>query len=301
MIEDDIVTAIADRLADALAPPGMPLIPLCVESHAAGRVDATRALRLARFDDVFEVDAQSIRFVPGQDDEPARTAALEQVARALEREGRLTAWRDERYAAVPDFGAAPWFQLERAAARYFGIHTYAVHVNGLVRRRGEIAMWIARRSSAKAIDPGMLDNLVGGGIAAGQSIAATLVKESAEEAGIDAALAREAIPGGAVHIYRAQSDGIQHETLFVHDLWLPESFVPMAVDGEVAASTLVDLADAARIAANSTGADVATADASLVIADCLLRHGAVAPDAPGRRMLEALRRPAALDDRCPSP
>ncbi len=190
MIEDDIVTAIADRLAIALAPPRMPLIPLCVENRAAGRVDAARALRLARFDDVFKVDARAARFVPGVDDEPARTATLQRVAQALEREGLLTAWRDERYAAVPDFGAAPWFLLERAAARYFGIHTYAVHVNGLVRRSGDIAMWIARRSSAKAIDPGMLDNLVGGGIAAGQSTAATLVKESAEEAGIGAALAR---------------------------------------------------------------------------------------------------------------
>ncbi len=87
----------------------------------------------------------------------------------------------------------------------------------------------------------------------------------------------------------------------MHDLWLPESFVPTAVDGEVANSMLVDLKDAARIAANSDGVDVATADASLVIADCLLRHDAIAPDAPGRRTLEALRHPAAPDDSCTAP
>ena len=158
-------------------------------------------------------------------------------------------------------------------------------------------MWIARRSPEKAIDPGMLDNLVGGGIAAGQTIAGTLAKEAAEEAGIDAIQAREARPAGAVHIFREQPDGIQHETIFVHDLWLPESFVPVAVDGEVVANARVTLIDAARIAANTEGTDVATADACLVIADCLIRHGAIAPDAPGYLALEALRHPNAPDDR----
>ena len=86
------------------------------------------------------------------------------VARALADDHRLTAWRNECYAVANEFGALPWFELERAAARYFGVRTYAAHVNGLIRlRNGDVAMWIARRSAAKAIDPGMLDNLVGGG------------------------------------------------------------------------------------------------------------------------------------------
>ena len=55
---------------------------------------------------------------------------------------------------------------------------------GAPRRRD--AMWIARRSPTKAIDPDLLDNLVGGGIAAGQSVPTTVVKEAWEEAGIPA-------------------------------------------------------------------------------------------------------------------
>jgi 8-oxo-dGTP pyrophosphatase MutT (NUDIX family) len=297
VIEDDIVTAIGARLAFALAPPRAPLLALRIGSHAAGRIDAARAARLAQFDDVFAIDAGALRFVPGIDDEPRRTAALRPVARALATEGRLTAWRDERYAAAPEIGATPWFLLERAAARFFGIHTYAVHVNGLVQHGRDVAMWIARRAPTKAIDPGMLDNLAGGGIAAGQTIAATLIREAAEEAGIDALLVRQARPAGAVHIFREQPDGIQHETIFVHDLWLPESFVPVAVDGEIAGSALFSLNDAARIAANTQGTDVATADAGLVIADCLIRHGAIGPDAPAYLALEALRHPEGPGDR----
>ncbi len=218
-------------------------------------------------------------------------AALERVTRALAADGLLTAWRDERYAVAPAFEAPPWFELERAAARFFGIHTYAAHVNGLVRRDGEIAMWIARRSPTKSIDPDRLDNLVAGGIAAGQSVAATVVKEAWEEAGIAAAVAAGAQRAGTVHICREQPDGLQRETIFVHDLWLPADFVPAGQDGEVAGHRLVPLSEVATLIANDDGPDVVTADAALVMLDCLLRHGAIAPDAPDYGALAALRQP----------
>ena len=151
-------------------------------------------------------------------------AALDRVARSLSAEGLLTAWRDERYAVAAEFGAPPWFLLERAAARYFGVHTYAVHVNGLVRRGDETLMWIARRSPTKAIDPGMLDNLVGGGIAHGQSIASTVVKEAWEEAGIPPDAAVTASPAGEVRVCRELADGLERETIFVYDLLLSARF-----------------------------------------------------------------------------
>jgi hypothetical protein len=43
--------------------------------------------------------------------------------------------------------------------------------------------------------------------------------------------------------------------------------------------------------ANADGPDVVTADAALVMLDCLLRHGAIAPDAPDYGALDALRHP----------
>ena len=59
-----------------------------------------------------------------------------------------------------------------------------------------------------------------------------------------------------------------------------EDFVPACQDGEVVEHRLVPLDDAGALIANDAGPDVVTADASLVILDCLLRHGAIAPDAP---------------------
>ncbi len=220
MIEAAIVTAIRRRLTSALAPPRELLRPLRIEGHAVGWLDGQRALRLRAFADVFDVRDEEIAVAPQLADVAMRTVAFDRVARILAAEGALTAWRDELYAVAPRFGAPPWFLLERAAARYFGIHTYAAHVNGIVEN-SSVRTWLARRSPTKAIDPGMLDNLVGGGIAAGQSVADAVVKEALEEAGIDASLAGCARPAGTVDICRAQPDGLQRETIFVHDLSLP--------------------------------------------------------------------------------
>jgi 8-oxo-dGTP pyrophosphatase MutT (NUDIX family) len=290
MITSGVLAAIHARLALELAPPTSALRPLRIDGVAAGWVDDVRATRLAKFGDVFDVAADCIVFAVGIDDCASRTTAMARVARVLADDGLLTRWRDERYAVAHEFGAEPWFELERAASRYFGVLTHAAHVNGLVHRSdGGIAMWIARRSDTKAIDPGMLDNLVGGGIAAGQSVASTVIKEAFEEAGIDALVASQAIGAGKVHICREQPDGVQRETIFVHDLWLSEDFVPECRDGEAVEHRLVSLHEAAALIANSERPDAVTADASLVILDCLLRHNIITADAPLRRPLETLR------------
>jgi 8-oxo-dGTP pyrophosphatase MutT (NUDIX family) len=291
MIEAAIVTAIRRRLTAALAPPRERLRPLRIEGHAVGWLDGQRALRLRAFADAFDVRDNEIAMAPQLADFATRTAAFDRVTRILAAEGALTAWREERYAVAREFGAPPWFLLERAAARYFGIHTYAAHVNGVVENAG-VRMWLARRSPTKAIDPGMLDNLVGGGIAAGQSVTATVVKEALEEAGIDAALARRARSAATIDICRAQPDGLQRETIFVHDLSLPAEFMPACIDGEAVEHRLVGLSDAAQIVANAEGPDVATADSSLVILDYLLRHDEIPRNGPEYAALDALRHPS---------
>ncbi len=291
MLDAAIVTAIRLRLTCALAPPSDRLRPLRIGGQTAGWLDPQRALRLRPFTKIFEVRETEVTLSPRLGDISARTIAFDEVARVLAAEGALTAWRDERYAVASGFGTPPWFLLERAAARFFGIHTYAAHVNGVVGRT-RVRMWLARRSPTKAIDPGMLDNLVGGGIAAGRSVADTVVKEALEEAGIDASLARRAQFAGTVDICRARPDGLQHETIFVHDLSLRADFAPAAIDGEAVDYRLVELSDAARIIAHAEGPDVATADSSLVILDYLLRHGELPRDGLEYAALDSLRHPS---------
>ena len=151
-------------------------------------------------------------------------------------------------------------------------------------------MWLARRSADKPIDPSMLDNLVGGGIAHGEAPDVTLVREAWEEAGIRAEIARGARRVGELHVERAVPDGFQSETIFAYDLALAASFVPANQDGEAVEHRCVDFGEAARLVSLHHGPDVVTVDASLVTVDCLLRHGAVQPGAAQRDVLEALCR-----------
>jgi 8-oxo-dGTP pyrophosphatase MutT (NUDIX family) len=292
MQSDAIVPAIHARLAGALGLAAEAYVALTVDDVALGWIDDARAARLADFDGVFEVRDRVVSFRLDVASLEARTEALDAVARALSAQGLLSPWRNERYAVAPAFGQPPLFFLERAAARYFGVRTYAAHINGLVRQATRDAMWIARRSTRKAIDPGMLDNLVGGGIAAGMSVHATCIKEAWEEAGITAAIARQVQAAGAVHICRTQPDGLQRETIFVNDLWLDVDFAPENKDGEVQAFRLVPMADVVQLIVSDERGDALTADASLVIVDCLMRHGALLPDAAEYLALEALRHPA---------
>lgn len=300
VIEPAILAAIHARLDRALQTPAARLRPFVVAGTTLGFVDDTRAARLAQFGSrAFRVDTHHVELAADLHDEPSRSAAMADVARILRSEGALPGWRDELYRIAPAFEAPASLHLERGAARYFGFRTWAAHVNGIVCTARSASMWLARRSMTKATDPGMLDNLVGGGIAAGLSVAATVIKEAWEEAGIGAALASTARSASVVHVLRALPDGLQRETVFAHDLDLPADFHPVNQDGEATEHRLVDVVDAARAIANDSGPDEVTVDASVVVVDFLLRHGLVGCDAPIRGALEALCRRGSGDPPAP--
>lgn len=272
MISGDAVARIEARLSRLLAPPVGRLVQFVVDGEPVGFVTADRADRLEDFPAIRRnADTLSLACAPND-----RTAAMAEIAGRLAHEGALSAWRDERYAVRTRFDAPALFELERAAARYFGIRTYAAHVNGLVHADDGIRMWLARRSATKSIDPGLLDNLVGGGIASGATVGATVIKESWEEAGIAAEIAAGAVNSAELTIFRQQPDGIQHETIYAHDLWLPTDWSPANQDGEAVEHRLASIADVARIIAADVAPDVMTADASLVAFDCLSRLHAAA-------------------------
>ena len=281
----DATAHIADRLGRALAAPVLAYQPFLVASDVVGWVTPERAERLARWPQLFRRRDRALEFVPSLDTREARTDALAMVAGTLSAEDALTAWRDERYVVAASPGAPVLFELERAAARYFGIHTFAAHANGLVGDGDRWQMWLARRSPTKPIDPGLLDNLVGGGIAAGSDAAATMIKEAWEEAGIVESLSRHAQRSGSIDTCRDTSDGLQRETIYVHDLWLPANFAPANQDGEAVEHRLCTPEDIVAVLAT----DDITADASLVIVDFLIRNGHILRGDPSFAALDALR------------
>lgn len=222
------------------------------------------------------------------DDADALSATLAEVIGSLAERKIITGLRHELYAVRVGFGPGErtLVKLERAAARAFGITSHAVHVNGITNRHGKPSLWIARRAANKAIDPGMLDNMIGGGVPAELSVRETLVKEAWEEAGIEAQLAARATDGRRLRIRRAVPEGLQSELIFVHDLAVPAHIVPRNQDGEVADFRLLDPDRVLELIGQSNGNDAMTVDASLVTLDWLERHGhAKLPDTASARAI----------------
>lgn len=226
-------------------------VPFMAGGRRIGWLQPELAARLALFQNVFSAGAERVDLLDAE--------GLTPVVETLAKEGFIPGWRNERY-RIEDL-----FDIERAAARPFGLTTQAVHLNGIVGER----MWLARRSATKSIDPGLLDNLVGGGVTAGLSPAEVLVKEAWEEAGIPAELARDATPGGTMSVLREVPEGVQSETISIYDLELPEDFRPQNQDGEVSEFKLLPFAEVER--------EVLTYEAGLVARDCLKRRRARAP------------------------
>jgi 8-oxo-dGTP pyrophosphatase MutT (NUDIX family) len=243
--------------------------PFLMEGQQVGWIRATDVPLLARWPDVFDVDAAGVTLSSRYSSLDMRSAALGAVIGALAADGRIPGWRDETYAIRNQFDAQPLAYIERAASRFFGTMTYAVHLNGVVEYAdGAPQLWIARRSDTKATDPGMLDNVVAGGIGWGFGVEATIVKECWEEAGIPEAIAARATAGRTVHVLQSLPEGTQAEQIFVYDLALPADFTPRNQDVEVGEHRLARIDEVARWIEE----DAMTVDASLATLDCLLRR-----------------------------
>jgi 8-oxo-dGTP pyrophosphatase MutT (NUDIX family) len=244
-------------------------LPFFIGAERVGWVRRGDALLLQRWPDVFDIDASSIRLSDAYDHVDTRSAALGAVIGMLAADGRIPGWRDETYAVRNDFDAPPLAFIERAASRFFGTMTYAAHLNGIVEYEDRAPqVWIARRSHTKATDPGMLDNIVAGGIGWGMGIEATLAKECWEEAGMSADLAARATRGGTFHVLQSLPEGTQAEQIFVFDVTLPADFAPRNQDGEVGEHRLARIDEVARWIEEGA----LTVDASLATLDCLLRR-----------------------------
>ncbi|HEY9064424.1 MAG TPA: NUDIX domain-containing protein, partial [Burkholderiaceae bacterium] len=203
-----------------------------------GSIEPPLARRLAdagllRPDDAEPTDAAArdpgwrLPGVPGAD------AALAAIARWLHANGFGGRWRDELLAVVAaEGGTAPLAAIERAAVRPLGIVTHAVHLVG--RRASDGHVWVQQRALDKATDPGMWDTLMGGLVAARETIAQTLERETWEEAGLRIVEVADVQARGRVTVRRPVPDGYMVEHIEIFEARVPDALAPQNQDGEVA-------------------------------------------------------------------
>ncbi len=251
-------------------------VPLLAGARRIGWLRRDNAAALARFPAVFAALPDRVQLL-AQGDADAVSEAVDNVVEALVVERHIPKWRNETFDVMPRWGDPPLFRLDRGAVPFFGVRAYGVHLNGYRRDGGRLSLWIGRRAPDKRIAPDKLDNLVAGGIGNGYGVAATLVKEAEEEAGIPKELIERAVPVGAV-TYRMETDlGIRDDVLFAYDLELPADFAPENHDGELVGFTLMPIGEVLdRIRATRDF----KFNVNLIILDFAVRHGLIRPDDP---------------------
>jgi 8-oxo-dGTP pyrophosphatase MutT (NUDIX family) len=211
--------------------------------------------------------------------------ALPDLARDLAVAGTFT-WRGEAFdvRADGDDDGPPLTTIDRGALPAFGIAAAGVHLNGMVHRADGLHLWVARRASSKALDPGKLDHLVAGGIGAGLSPRETLLKEAAEEAGMPPALASQARQMSVVRYAMLRPEGLRRDRIHCFDLMLPKDFVPRAMDGEVESFALWPMN---KVLNRVRDSDDFKFNVNLVLIDLLLRCGYIEEAGEEGRALRA--------------
>lgn len=187
----------------------------------------------------------------------------------------IAEWRDrelrgEMYPIFAKWGDEPLAQVDRAAVPWFGVKAFGVHVNGFVRKKDGIHLWIGERATDRLVEPGKLDNMIGGGQPIGLTLEENLKKEAKEEAGLNAAQIKQAKQVSVISYMLEKSKGLRNDVLFIYDLELPADVIPHNTDGEVARFDLLPIVEVAKLVSET---DRFKFNCNLVISDFLIRHG----------------------------
>ncbi len=276
------------RISECNQQSGRRYLDFLVDGRKYGAIRTDHERTLAAFSQALVVNAAGVSVHPSLTTHAARTQAVADVVDTLARQGQVSGWRAEMFPVKNRFYDPPAFDLERAAVPFFGVRGYGVHLNGFVRTGRGIEMWVATRAHSKASFPGKLDNIVAGGIASDLGVFECLVKECAEEAGIDAITAGHARCTGLVSYCFDGARGLRPDVLFCYDLELPRSFAPTAVDGEHESFQRLPLGEVAALVRDTSAFKL---NCNLVIIDFLVRHGCItAQDTDFEAIVAGLRR-----------
>lgn len=204
----------------------------------------------------------------------ARTQAFKDIAPLLRKTGHFPGLRKELYAVKNRWSESECFRMDRGLAPAFGVRAYGVHVNGFVKKRDGLHLWIGTRATNRMIEPGKLDNMVAGGQPAGLSLIENVIKECEEEASIGAARARTAKPASVITYACERDDGLRADTLFCFDLEMPAGERPKPSE-EIVGFELMPIGDALRLVRTTNRFKF---NVGLVIIDFAIRNGLITPE-----------------------
>ncbi len=253
-------------------PPRQARMPLFLGEHAIGSVE-TQLLRgtsvepphaaLSALAATSLLDEGSLWRLAGD-----ATTALQHIASALRSIPSTHVdrqWRNEALAVCDALGN-PIAKVERGAARVLGITTRAVH---LIGHASDQRMWIQQRAWTKATEPGQWDTLMGGMIAAADTLESALQRETWEEAGLRLEQLQQLRYGGQFTVAKPNGAdggvGYMVEQTHWYEATVPDGTTPTNQDGEVAQFALVTRTELLRMLHDNAF----TTEAATALVQCL--------------------------------
>ncbi|KAK2025748.1 NUDIX domain-containing protein [Colletotrichum zoysiae] len=180
----------------------------------------------------------------GEDPGKAYTAAFQRVvdaAIASDSFPTLNKMHSEHFRII---GANHFVSIERFPAPLFGISSRGAHMTAFVKTGDGMKIWVPRRSAHLFTFPDLLDTTVAGGVKAEDSPFDCIVAEATEEASLPEGFVKEnaRAVGAVTYVSMNQQKGTFFPTvLYVYDLELPESIVPVPGDDEVSSFMLMSI------------------------------------------------------------
>lgn len=260
-----------DRVNECNNFQGDNFIPFVVEGKNVGLVGPSFIETLSHFKDIFDIDIKQITFNQNIQTIAQRNNAIEKVIAQLLEQEFISYVMNEPY-AVKDESGEVFFVIDRSMVAYFGFRSFGQHINGFVRKDNDLFLWVAKRAADRMIFPGMLDNMVAGGLPYGLSLETNLQKECYEEAAISAELAATAAFVSTITYNGMSSKGYKPDTLYCYDLEVPETFIPVNTDGEVESFELMPVEDVFNIVREKM---LFKPNCHLVLIDFFIRNGLI--------------------------
>ncbi|KAK0624771.1 NUDIX hydrolase domain-like protein [Bombardia bombarda] len=158
----------------------------------------------------------------------------------------LRYWAKEEFPVYDTLTGELVLNMDGCGTDMFGIVSFSVHMTGWVMTAEGIKIWVPRRAKEKMSFPGMLDNTVGGSLAAGEKPIDGIVRECEEEICLDPEYTRANIRACGTNSFQLTVTDLlepacQHQVQYLYEIELRQDVVPKIGDGEVGELNLLSL------------------------------------------------------------